>query len=155
LGSLRRWGDHRAHQQHLGHAIMPPIVRLTKQSSTRTSPMRPWRYNPSRTENRRCGFVLHDYAARRTGDDSRAAGLRSGRRTGCNRGLGRSGCDFALITHGEQRRASSRREPTVMTERVRRWLTVEMGLKKARNLFARSQPMVGENQSTADITNVL
>jgi hypothetical protein len=42
-----------------------------------------------------------------------------------------------------------------MTERVRGWLTVEKGLKKARNLFARSQPMVGENQSTADITNVL
>src|SRR6266478_271394 len=70
--------------------------------------------------------------------------------------------DLALITHGEQRRSSSRRESTVMTERMRRGLTGEISselkavLEKARNLFARRQPTTaGENQSTADITNVL
>jgi nuclear pore complex protein Nup188 len=69
--------------------------------------------------------------------------------------------DLALITHGEQRRSSSRRESTVMTERMRRGLTGEISselkavLEKARNLFAKSQQTAGENQSTADITNVL
>lgn len=117
LGSLRRWGDHQgdqAHQQHLGHAIMPPIVRLAKPASTRTSLMRPSgcrRYNLSRAEDRRGGFVLHDNAARRTGDP-RAARLWSRRRTGYNRRLGHSGCDFVLITQGEQHRTSSRWELT-------------------------------------------
>jgi len=70
--------------------------------------------------------------------------------------------DLALITHGEQRRSSSRRESTVMTERMRRGLTGEISselkavLEKARNLFAKSQQTVGENQSsTGDITSVL
>ena len=38
------------------------------------------RYNPSRAEDHRGYFVLHDYAARRMGG-SRVAGLRSWRRT--------------------------------------------------------------------------
>jgi hypothetical protein len=44
---------------------------------------------------------------------------------------------------------------------MRRGLTVEISselktvLEKAHNWFARGQPMVGENQSTANITNVL
>jgi nuclear pore complex protein Nup188 len=69
--------------------------------------------------------------------------------------------DLALITHGEQRRSSSRRESTVLTERMRRGLTGEISselkavLEKARNLFAKSQQTVGENRSTGDITNVL
>jgi hypothetical protein len=33
---------------------------------------------------------------------------------------------LALITHGKQRRSSSCREPTVMTERVKRGLTGEI-----------------------------
>jgi hypothetical protein len=76
------------------------------------------------------------------------------RRTGYNRRLGHSGCDFALITHGEQRRTSSRRELTVMMERMRKGLTVEISselqtvLEKARNLFFKN---VGEHQSTGDV----
>jgi nuclear pore complex protein Nup188 len=69
--------------------------------------------------------------------------------------------DLALITHGEQRRSSSRRESTVMTERMRRGLTGEISselkavLERARSLFAKNQQTAGENQSTVDITNVL
>jgi hypothetical protein len=121
LGRLRRLGDHRAHQQHLGHAIMPPIVLLAKQASTRTSPMRPSECrlrNRGRAEDRRGGFVIHDYAARCMGDP-RAAGLRNMRRTGYNGRLGRSGCDFALITHGDILSVGV----TAMTERMRRGLT--------------------------------
>jgi hypothetical protein len=74
--------------------------------------------------------------------DSRAAGQQAQNRI--QQKIRNSGCDFALITHSEQRRTSSSRESTVMTERMRRGLTVEISselkalLEKACNLFPRS-----------------
>ena len=71
------------------------------------------------------------------------------------------GGDSTLISHSEQRRSSSRRESTVMTERMRRGLTGEISselkavLEKARTLLAKSQQTAGENQNATDITNVL
>jgi nuclear pore complex protein Nup188 len=62
--------------------------------------------------------------------------------------------------HGVERRAS-RREPTVMTERMRRGLTGEISselkavLEKARAVLAKSQQTGGEKQSTVEIAGVL
>ncbi|KAI9507509.1 hypothetical protein F5148DRAFT_1299700 [Russula earlei] len=71
-----------------------------------------------------------------------------------------AGGDPANTNHSE-RRAASRRESTVLTERMRRGLTVEISgelkavLEKARALLAKSQPTTGEKQSAVDITTVL
>jgi nuclear pore complex protein Nup188 len=68
--------------------------------------------------------------------------------------------DSAGINHGERR--ATRREPTVMTERMRRGLTGEISselkavLEKARTVLAKSQQTAGEKQQGAvDIAGVL
>jgi len=76
-----------------------------------------------------------------------------------------AGCDSASLSiginhHGVERRAS-RREPTVMTERMRRGLTGEISselkavLEKARTVLAKNQQAGGEKQSTVEIAGVL
>ena len=76
------------------------------------------------------------------------------------------GGDGAGMMNQSERRGP-RREPTVMTERMRRGLTGEISgelktvLEKARGLLAKSQQTIGdkqsggEKQSPVDITNVL
>jgi nuclear pore complex protein Nup188 len=67
--------------------------------------------------------------------------------------------DSASI-HPSERRAS-RRESTVMTERMRRGLTGEISselkvvVEKARSLLAKSQQTAGERLNDVDITSVL
>ena len=67
---------------------------------------------------------------------------------------------ISINHHGVERRAS-RREPTVMTERMRRGLTGEISselkavLEKARTVLAKSQQTAGEKQSAVDIVGVL
>jgi nuclear pore complex protein Nup188 len=68
--------------------------------------------------------------------------------------------DSASINHGERR--ASRRESTVMTERMRRGLTGEISselkavLEKARTVLAKNQQTTGDKQSTPiDIAGVL
>lgn len=69
--------------------------------------------------------------------------------------------DTASMNQSERR--GPRREPTVMTERMRRGLTGEISselkavLEKARSLLAKSQQTAADKdkQSTVDITNVL
>jgi nuclear pore complex protein Nup188 len=76
-----------------------------------------------------------------------------------------AGCDTASLSiginhHGVERRAS-RREPTVMTERMRRGLTGEISselkavLEKARTVLAKNQQAGGEKQTTVEIAGVL
>jgi len=73
------------------------------------------------------------------------------------------GGDSASLNHQSERRGAPRREPTVMTERMRRGLTGEISgelkavLEKARGLLAKSQQTAADKQSAAgvDITNVL
>jgi len=70
------------------------------------------------------------------------------------------GGDSVSLSHGGERRAS-RRESTVLTERMRRGLTGEISselkavLEKARTLLAKSHQSTGEKQSPVDITGVL
>lgn len=67
--------------------------------------------------------------------------------------------DSASINPSDRR--ASRRESTVMTERMRRGLTGEISselkavLEKARNVLAKSQQTVGEKQNVVDIVTVL
>jgi len=61
----------------------------------------------------------------------------------------------------QSERRGPRREPTVMTERMRRGLTGEISgelkavLEKARGLLAKSQQTAADKQSQDDIMNVL
>lgn len=77
-----------------------------------------------------------------------------------------AGCDSASLSisinhHGGVERRASRREPTVMTERMRRGLTGEISselkavLEKARTVLAKNQQAGGERQSTVEIAGVL
>ena len=67
--------------------------------------------------------------------------------------------DTASMNQSERR--GPRREPMVMTERMRRGLTGEISgelkavLEKARSLLAKSQQTAADKQSAVDITNVL
>ncbi|KAH9062300.1 hypothetical protein EDB87DRAFT_336049 [Lactarius vividus] len=67
--------------------------------------------------------------------------------------------DSGSLNQSERR--GPRREPTVMTERMRRGLTGEISgelkavLEKARSLLAKSQQPAADKQSAVDITNVL
>jgi len=71
------------------------------------------------------------------------------------------GGDSASLSHGSERRVASRRESTVLTERMRRGLTGEISselkavLEKARALLAKSHQSTGEKQTPVDITGVL
>ncbi|KAH9002466.1 hypothetical protein EDB86DRAFT_3125995 [Lactarius hatsudake] len=65
------------------------------------------------------------------------------------------------VSLNQSERRGPRREPTVMTERMRRGLTGEISgelkvvLEKARSLLAKSQQTAADKQNTDDITNVL
>jgi len=71
-----------------------------------------------------------------------------------------AGGDSASLNHGGERRAS-RRESTVLTERMRRGLTGEISselkavLEKARALLAKSHQSTVDKQTPVDITGVL
>ena len=155
---------HRARQRHLGHSKPPycspcgtSVDNDISNATVRTSFGRR-RCDAGHAEDSRGGSILCNHAARCVGDDSEMLDSGAGAEADVAED---AGVDLALITHGEQRRSSSRRESTVLTERMRRGLTGEISselkavLEKARNLLAKSQPTVGENQSTVDITKVL
>ena len=65
------------------------------------------------------------------------------------------------VSMNQTERRGTRREPTVMTERMRRGLTGEISgelkvvLEKARGLLAKSQQTAADKQDPVDITNVL
>ena len=65
------------------------------------------------------------------------------------------------VNMNQTERRGTRREPTVMTERMRRGLTGEISgelkvvLEKARGLLAKSQQTAADKQDPVDITNVL
>jgi hypothetical protein len=118
LGSPRRWGDHRTHQQHLRHTIMPPIVRLAKQASMRTSLTVCGRPDVGATTLAawRTVKVVLSYTIMQLGAWVTPELLESGTGTEADV-VEDTAVDFALITHDE-RRTSSRRESTEANRRL-------------------------------------